>query len=53
MTRMYDDRYIYHEESGEMTGVDTGRTFRLGDAVRVTVCGASKETRTVDFELSD
>lgn len=53
VTRMYDDRYIFHEDTGEMTGMDTGRTFRLGDPLRVRVCGADKLTRTVDFELTE
>lgn len=51
VTRMYDDRYYYREETYEMCGIDTGRTFRLGDPVRVRVVGADKEARTVDFEL--
>lgn len=51
VTRMYDDRYIYHEETGELAGIDTGRTFRLGDSLRIRVSGANKTARTVDFEL--
>ncbi len=51
VTRMYGDRYYYREESYEMCGIDTGRTFRLGDPVHVRVAGADKEARTVDFEL--
>ncbi len=53
VTKMYDDRYIYHEETYEMTGVDTGRTFYLGDPVRVRVLGADKVLKTVDFEMCD
>ena len=52
VTRMYDDRYLYHEETGELAGMDTGRTFRLGDPIRIRVSSASKDTRTVDFEFT-
>lgn len=53
VTRMYDDRYYYREETMELYGIDTGRVFRLGDKIQVRVAGADKETRTVDFELAD
>lgn len=53
VTRMYDDRYYYREETMEMYGIDTGRVFRLGDKIQIRVAGADKETRTVDFELAD
>ena len=53
VTRMYDDRYVYHEETYELTGIDTGRTFRLGDPVRVRVIKADKATKTVDFEMTE
>lgn len=53
VTRMYDDRYYYREESYEMYGMDTGRIFRLGDTIRVRVTDADKEAKTVDFELAE
>lgn len=53
VNRMYDDHYYYNEETGEMYGSYTGRTFRLGDRIRVRVVNADKETRTVDFEMAD
>ncbi len=53
VSRMYDDRYYYREETFEMYGIDTGRVFRLGDTIRIRVAGADKEARTVDFELAD
>ncbi|MDO4323250.1 MAG: ribonuclease R [Lachnospiraceae bacterium] len=51
VSRMYDDRYYYREETYEMYGMDTGRVYRLGDAVRVRVLDADKAAKTVDFEL--
>ena len=51
VSRMYDDRYYYKEETYEMYGIDTGRVFRLGDTIRIRVVDADKATKTVDFEL--
>ena len=53
VSRMYDDRYYYKEETYEMYGIDTGRVFRLGDPVRVRVIGADKMQKTIDFELAE
>ena len=52
VSRLYDDRYYYKEDTMEMYGVDTGRIFKLGQPLRVRVADASKEERTVDFELA-
>ena len=52
VSRMYDDRYYYKEDTYEMYGIDTGRVFRLGDTVRIRVTDADKALRTVDFELA-
>lgn len=53
VTRMYDDRYYYNEETYQMFGIDTGRVFRIGDPVSVRVIDADKATKTVDFEMAD
>ena len=53
VTHLYDDRYYYREETYEMVGADTGRTFKLGQTVRVRVLGADKDARTIDFELAE
>lgn len=53
VSRMYDDRYYYKEETNEMFGIDTGRVFRLGDSVRIRVVDADKMAKTIDFELAD
>ena len=50
VSRLYDDRYYYKEDTMEMYGVDTGRVFKLGQPIRVRVADASKEERTIDFE---
>ena len=48
---MRDDHYEFLEETYELTGVHTGRTFKLGQTVRVRVSGANKLQRTVNFDL--
>ena len=47
------DYFYYDEERYEMTGRDTGRTYRLGQKIRVIVTGADCFSRTVDFEEAD
>ena len=44
---------MVHEDAQEMTGVSTGRTYRLGQRVKVQVIGADKQQRTVDFLLDE
>lgn len=48
---MRDDHYEFTEQSYELTGVHTGRTFRLGQKVRVRVSGADKVQKSVYFEI--
>ena len=48
---MRDDHYEFLEETYELTGVHTGRTFKLGQTVRVRVSGADKLQRIVNFDL--
>ncbi len=46
-----DDFYIYHEETMSIEGKDTGRTYVMGQKVRVKVMSVDKLLRTIDFEL--
>ncbi|GIV61348.1 MAG: ribonuclease R [Rhodothermaceae bacterium] len=48
-----DDFYEYDERNYRLVGLSSGRTFRLGDAVRVTVAAANLETREIDFVLAE
>ena len=52
VTNLYDDHYNYIEESYEMVGEHTGKTYKLGQTVMVRVIGTSKAERTIDFELA-
>ena len=45
------DYYSYVEELLCLIGQNTKKRYTLGDKVRVKVVGASKEARTIDFEL--
>ena len=51
VTNLYDDHYNYVEDSYEMVGERTGKTYKLGQTVMVRVIGTSKVERTIDFEL--
>ena len=52
VTNLYDDRYNYIEDSFEMVGEHTGKTYKLGQQVCVRVIGTDKLQRTIDFELA-
>ena len=52
VTNLYDDHYNYIEDSYEMVGEHTGKTYKLGQTVVVRVIGTSKVERTIDFELA-
>ena len=48
---LQDDKYIYDEATFSLVGQNTKKGYRLGDIVNVKVVAASKEARTVDFEI--
>ena len=49
---MWDDHYEFVEQSYELVGEHTGKTYKLGQTVGVRVTGADKVQRTVNFELA-
>lgn len=51
VTDLNDDYYIYDENAVRLTGERTGKTYKLGDKIKVMVKNASKETRMIDFQL--
>lgn len=53
MRSLRDDFYIFEEDSYEIVGEHSGRTFRLGDEIRVRVVSCDKEMHTIDFALAD
>ena len=48
---MRDDHYELSEQSYELIGEHTGRSYKLGQTVRVRVTDADKLQRTVNFEI--
>ena len=53
VTNLYDDHYNYIEESYEMVGERTGKTYKLGQILQVRVIGTDKLQRTIDFEIME
>jgi ribonuclease R len=48
-----DDYYLFDERMHALVGERTGRTFRLGDPVRVQVVRANRELRQIDLILAE
>ena len=51
ITTLKDDYYTYVEELLCLIGQNTKKRYTIGDKVRIKVVAASKEARTIDFEL--
>ena len=49
VNEMKDDYYVFDEQSLELRGEMTRRTYKLGQRVRVRVTGTDKFSRTIDF----
>lgn len=46
-----DDYYHFHEKAYSLIGERTGKTFRIGDEVKVRVSAVDRANKTIDFEL--
>ena len=53
VSKLPGDYFCYHEESCEMVGERTGRCYKLGMPVRITVDGCDRFNRTIDFSLDE
>ena len=53
VSKLPGDYYYYNENTYEMVGEATGRTFKLGMPLRVRVDGCDRFDRTIDFSLED
>ena len=45
------DYYYYDEKTYSMVGERTGRTFKLGQKLKVLLTAADKQQRTIDFSI--
>lgn len=52
VTNMTDDHYNYMEDNYEMVGERAGKTYKLGQTVRVEVLDVDKLQRTIDFKFA-
>lgn len=52
VSSMDDDYYHYAEERYALIGERSGRMYRLGDPVKVTLRKVNPEEKTIDFELA-
>ncbi|MCR4605011.1 MAG: ribonuclease R [Eubacterium sp.] len=53
LSDMTDDRYDYEESKYRVIGHGTGKTYRLGERVRIRVENVDKVLRNIDFSLVD
>lgn len=51
VANLHDDYYVYDENQYMMIGEHTKKTYKLGQKVIISVAGADKILRTIDFEL--
>lgn len=50
---LQDDYYVYDEVRATLRGRRTGKTFAMGDKVKVQLAAANDVKRQLDFELAD
>ena len=53
VSKLPGDYYYYDENSYEMVGQDTGKTYRLGEQIKILVDGVDRMDRTIDFSVSE
>ncbi len=51
VSKLSGEYYYYREDTFELVGEMTGRTYKLGMPVRIQVTGADLDARTVEFDL--
>lgn len=52
VSKLSGDYYYYNEETCEMTGRDTGRSFKLGQKIRIEVDDVDYYQKSIDFVLA-
>jgi ribonuclease R len=51
LTTLHDDYYHFRERNLMLVGEHTGRTFRIGDPVKIRVIRVDSGQRHIDFEI--
>lgn len=49
ISELRDDYYVFLEERYELSGEMTGKTYKLGQTIRVQVTGCDRFAKTIDF----
>ena len=52
VNNLHGEYYVFDEEQMELRGEITGKAYRLGQKVRVTVAGTDRMNRTIDFAVA-
>lgn len=51
VTSLLEDYFYYNESTYELIGEATGKRYKLGQKIKVTVAGTDKVMRTIDFRV--
>ena len=51
VSSLTDGYYVFHEDAYELAAEENGRSYKLGQKVRIRVTGTDPLMRTIDFEL--
>ena len=52
VSKLSGDYYDYNEETYEMVGRDTGRSFKLGQKIKIVVNDVDVLDKSIDFVLA-
>ena len=50
---MGNEYFIYDEDRKQLIGEKSGKTYRIGDRVKIKVISANKMLRQIDFSIID
>ena len=51
-SELTDDHYIFDEEHYLIRGYNKGKTYQLGDMIRVRILAANLQGRTIDLDVA-
>lgn len=51
VSKLWGDYYYYKEDTYEMVGRDSGKSYKLGQRVKIKVDAVDMMTKTIDFDL--